>query len=77
MPNLAPALARLALPLALAGCATLPPGPAAPVTVGIAAINDFHGALEPPRQSVLAPDGKGGAAQVPAGGAAWLASAVD
>ena len=50
---------------------------AAPVTVGIIALNDFHGALEPPRTAVAAPDGKGGTVQVPAGGAAWLASAVD
>jgi len=50
---------------------------AAPVEVGIIAINDFHGALEPPRASVVAPDGKGGSIPVPAGGAAWLASAVD
>ena len=50
---------------------------AQPVTVGIVAINDFHGSIEPPRQSVLAPDGKGGTVQIPAGGAAWLASAVD
>jgi 5'-nucleotidase len=49
----------------------------APVTVGVLAINDFHGRLEPPHQSVLAPDGKGGTVQVPAGGAAWLASAID
>jgi len=49
----------------------------APVTVGILAINDFHGALEPPRTAVPAPDGKGGIVPVPAGGAAWLASAVD
>src|SRR5688500_14515869 len=49
----------------------------APVEVGIIAINDFHGALEPPRSSVIAPDGKGGSVPVPAGGAAWLASAVD
>ena len=48
-----------------------------PVTVGIVAINDFHGAIEPPHQSVLAPDGKGGTVQIPAGGGAWLASAVD
>ena len=47
------------------------------VTVGIVAINDFHGSLEPPRQSVPTPDGKGGTVPVPAGGAAWLASAVD
>lgn len=51
--------------------------PVAPIEIGIAAFNDFHGALEPPRQSVIAPDGKGGQVQVPAGGAAWLASALD
>ncbi len=50
---------------------------AAPVTVGIVAINDFHGSLEPPRQSVSAPDGKGGTVRVPAGGSAYLASAID
>ena len=49
----------------------------APVTVGIVAINDFHGSLEPPHQSVFVPDGKGGMVGVPAGGAAWLASAID
>ena len=48
-----------------------------PVTVGIIAINDFHGSLEPPRQSVPAPDGQGGTVRVPAGGAAYLASAID
>ncbi|KHK92453.1 bifunctional metallophosphatase/5'-nucleotidase [Novosphingobium malaysiense] len=47
------------------------------VDVGIIAINDFHGALEPPKAAVAAPDGKGGSIPVPAGGAAWLASAVD
>lgn len=68
-----------ALALMTGGCA----GPMAsggsdrPVTVGVVAINDFHGALEPPRQAALAPDGKGGTVQVPAGGAAWLASAID
>jgi 5'-nucleotidase len=46
-------------------------------TIGIIAINDFHGALTPPKTSVLVGDGKGGVTQVPAGGAAWLASAVD
>ena len=49
----------------------------APVEVGIIAINDFHGALEPPRAAVAAPDGKGGIVPVPAGGAAWLATAVE
>lgn len=54
----------------------------APVTVGIIAINDFHGALEPPKQSVYlakseTPAGTTPAVAVPAGGAAWLASAID
>ncbi|MGE8141546.1 bifunctional metallophosphatase/5'-nucleotidase [Novosphingobium sp. NPDC080210] len=47
------------------------------VTVGILAINDFHGALEPPRLSLTVADGKGGTVQVPAGGGAFLASAID
>ncbi|PEQ14102.1 bifunctional metallophosphatase/5'-nucleotidase [Novosphingobium sp. PC22D] len=49
----------------------------APVEVGIIAINDFHGALEPPKAAVGMPDGKGGKLVVPAGGVAWLASAID
>lgn len=66
----------------LAACAAQPElksavAPVAPVTVGIAAINDFHGALEPPRTSVVVGDGKGGVVQVPAGGSAYLASAID
>ncbi|WP_324475238.1 bifunctional metallophosphatase/5'-nucleotidase [Novosphingobium sp.] len=54
-------------------------GGAAPVTVGIIALNDFHGALEPPRTAVLvpAPGEADGVRPVPAGGAAFLASAVD
>jgi len=75
----------LLLPLVLLGaCSTTQTRPAsasaAPgqtVTVGIAAINDFHGPLEPPRQSVPAPDGKGGTGRVPGGRAAYLASALD
>ena len=47
------------------------------VTVGIIAINDFHGSLEPPRQSIEAPDGAGRTVRVPAGGSAFLASAID
>ncbi|GAC1569972.1 MAG: bifunctional metallophosphatase/5'-nucleotidase [Novosphingobium sp.] len=76
-------LAALALSLLAAGCAAPNAGhgglaaeSAAPVEVGIVAINDFHGALEPPKASVGAPNPAGGALQVPAGGAAWLASAV-
>jgi 5'-nucleotidase len=63
--------------LSLSACATTSASGGHTVTVGIAAINDFHGALEPPHQSVIAPDGKGDFAPVPAGGAAYLASAID
>lgn len=71
-------LPLVVLPL-LAACAT--PREAgqgtATVKVGLLAINDFHGALEMPRQSVFVPDDKGEAMPVPAGGAAYLASAID
>jgi 5'-nucleotidase len=80
------ALTACAAPLASHGIAA-----SGPVVVGIAAINDFHGALEPPRQSVpiTVPPGDSNMARrsgdalaatirvVPAGGAAWLASAID
>jgi 5'-nucleotidase len=58
----------------LAGCATAPrpvAQPAGAVEVQILAINDFHGNLEPPNLTVPAADGA-----VPAGGAAYLASAL-
>ena len=65
-------------PLALlAACATTPQQTAQPspparsVEVQILAINDFHGNLEPPKLTVPAPDGA-----VPAGGAAYLATAL-
>ena len=67
-------------PLLLAACATTSPSPhdaVAPVTIGIAAINDFHGAIEPPRQSVFVAQPDGTNLPVPAGGVAWLASAID
>lgn len=54
-----------------------PAAPSGPVEVGIVAINDFHGALEPPRQAVLVKQPDGSMLSVPAGGGAWLASAVD
>ncbi len=88
-------LAALAFPLLAVACAaprtghTGLAGRAAPngmrtdatVEVGIVAINDFHGALEPPKASVSAPGparelGSGTTVLVPAGGAAYLASAV-
>ncbi len=58
----------------LAGCAadrvaTRP----APIEVGILAINDFHGNIQPPHLAITAPDGT---TAVPAGGAAYLASAI-
>jgi 5'-nucleotidase len=67
--------AAAALLVALSGCA----GPAAqrsvaePVRVKIIAFNDFHGNLEPPKRSVEAAEG----IRVPAGGAAYLASAIE
>ncbi len=76
--RLLPAAALLPLLAACAGQGGVRTAAAeAPVTVGIVAINDFHGALEPPRTAVVAPDPKGGTRPVPAGGAAFLASAVD
>lgn len=80
-----PIHARLSflLPIAMLGACSgqsVKSAPAAPpqtVTVGIAAINDFHGNLEPPKQSAIMPDGKGGTVGLPAGGAAYLASALD
>jgi len=63
----------------LAGCAAPMASrqAAAPVTVGIIAFNDFHGALEAPSAPVAAPDGKGGFRPVAAGGVARLATAID
>jgi 5'-nucleotidase len=77
--------ALLALTALLSACAApmgggrIPAAPTAiaPVEVAVLAFNDFHGNLEPPRQTVAAPDGQGGTVQVPAGGAAWFASALD
>ena len=86
-------LVAVALIPAVAACATVPREASAPVEVGIIAINDFHGALEPPKQAVptVLPSGKQVPVKaderlldptipvvaVPAGGAAWLASAID
>jgi 5'-nucleotidase len=63
----------LTMLLALLGPAA---APAAPVEVTIVGFNDFHGALEPPRQAVPAHGPDGAAVRVPAGGAAYFASAV-
>ncbi|WP_235532818.1 bifunctional metallophosphatase/5'-nucleotidase [Sphingomonas sp. Leaf412] len=68
-------LLALSAILALTACATTPAA-RGPVAVKIIALNDFHGALEPPKASVPATDATGTAVQVPAGGAAYLAAAV-
>jgi 5'-nucleotidase len=54
------------------------PAPATPgsIEVKIIAFNDLHGNLEPPRVSITAPASGGGTVPVPAGGAAYLASAI-
>ncbi|MGZ8296852.1 MAG: bifunctional metallophosphatase/5'-nucleotidase [Allosphingosinicella sp.] len=62
--------------LAVAGCATTEPRPAAPVEVKLIAFNDFHGNLQPPKSSIDHPAPGPDAIRVPAGGAAYLASAI-
>ena len=54
------------------------PAPAAPgsVDVKLIAFNDLHGNLEPPKLSITAPAKAGGTVPVPAGGAAYMASAI-
>jgi len=54
------------------------PAPTVPATVAIKliAFNDLHGNLEPPKTSITAPSSAGGTVAVPAGGAAYLASAI-
>jgi 5'-nucleotidase len=69
----------VALFLALAGCATGRPAARAavtPVQLRIIGFNDFHGALQPPRGAIPAAGPDGAEVRVPAGGAAYLASAV-
>lgn len=71
-------VATALIALAVAGCAQQRVASAdrAPVSVKIIAFNDFHGNLEPPRQAVDAPGPGGATLRVPAGGAAYFASAV-
>jgi 5'-nucleotidase len=82
-------LASILLTLSVAACgggdddvATAPPpttpAPTVPATVAIKliAFNDLHGNLEPPKTSITAPSSAGGTVAVPAGGAAYLASAI-
>jgi len=55
-----------------------PPAPTPPATVDVKLIgfNDLHGNLEPPSLSISAPATGGGNISVPAGGAAYMASAI-
>src|SRR5688572_1099391 len=75
-------LSLLACSAALSACAAqvaeVPPAPAVPVAteVQILAVNDFHGALEPPKLLVPAKTSAGADVEVPAGGAAYLAGAA-
>ncbi|HEX8222960.1 MAG TPA: bifunctional metallophosphatase/5'-nucleotidase [Allosphingosinicella sp.] len=68
--------AAAAFLLALAGCATTGPRVAAPVEVKLIAFNDFHGNLQPPKLTIDHPAPGPDAVRVPAGGAAYLASAI-
>ena len=59
----------------LASCAGTP-APPSTVTIKIVAFNDLHGNLQPPRLSIVAPGPAGTTVAVPAGGAAYVASAI-
>src|SRR5690349_417062 len=48
-----------------------------PIEVQILAFNDFHGNIESPKLTVPLPDSKGRDLQVPAGGVAYLAGALE
>lgn len=69
---------------ALAACSTPPgdegaaPGAAArsSLTLKLIAFNDLHGNLEPPGLAIAAPSSTGGTVAVPAGGAAYMATAI-
>jgi 5'-nucleotidase len=69
-------LTAAAFLLALGGCATTEPRGAAPVEVKLIAFNDFHGNLQPPKAVIDHPAPGPGSVRVPAGGAAYLASAI-
>lgn len=81
---LSPMAVLVPLALLVAGCAPQQqaqrpgalPTAKAPVDVTIIAFNDFHGNLQPPKQAIAATSADGSAIAVPAGGAAYLASAI-
>ncbi len=72
------ALVSSLIALALAGCSAFAPRPSGPVPVKVLAINDFHGNLLPPQGGIRIrdPQDAGKTVNVPAGGAAHLATAV-
>lgn len=70
----------IALPalLVISACATVPAvqDTAEPVTVRIIGINDFHGNIEPPSRAFTVRGDGDDAVRAPAGGGAYLASAI-
>ena len=80
--NLGIRITLLSLPLALLACGVPGIGDAwradepAIVSVRLIGFNDFHGNLEPPGISINVPGADGKPVAVPAGGAAFLASAI-
>ncbi|KQU47459.1 hypothetical protein ASG67_14525 [Sphingomonas sp. Leaf339] len=74
-------LAALVAAALLVGCVGRTAAPvtgvaAGPVEVHVIAFNDFHGNLEPPKLSIDVAGADGKPAAAPAGGAAYLASAI-
>lgn len=68
-------LSAAVLPILLSACMTTP-DVRTPTEVQILAINDFHGAIEPPGLAVVAGGAPGAEQRIPAGGAAYLATAM-
>ena len=67
----------LALALALAGCGGTGTSSAPPVIdIALIGFNDFHGNLEPPKQSIRVTNASGSSTALPAGGVAYMASAI-
>jgi 5'-nucleotidase len=62
--------------VATAGCAATQASDPGTMDIKLIAFNDLHGNLEVPGLSIQASDGRGGSVAVPAGGAAYLASAI-
>lgn len=67
------------IPLTLSGCAStrMANETVAPVGIRIIGINDFHGALDPPKATTEVMGAAGQKVRIPSGGVAYLASAID